>query len=278
MDRYGKNASTSDLQRWAVDRKVRDFLAEPPPDWLRRILKWSHIDLTKLGADWERICELIQRRHCIVHNGGRVDEQYLDRVPENLRRGAYLGQQLVSNAEYLEAIYVDLITFAAGVSLRWVIHFFDTSPALYIDLLQRIVQLEEMGRWANASALCEIALSGPAPTTEDDHDTIEMLRVNWWFCQQEMGLERPEARKDIREWTPTDVPLQLARAILLRDMEEVAEIVRRIESGPSPFLLKRELERAPLIQRAMQNSPEIARLLARSRSPSPKRSKRKSRR
>jgi DNA-directed RNA polymerase subunit M/transcription elongation factor TFIIS len=54
----------------------------------------ADLDLVKLAGSerWERLKSAFARRHVLTHNGGIVDQKFLDRVPDS---GLRLGQRLV---------------------------------------------------------------------------------------------------------------------------------------------------------------------------------------
>jgi hypothetical protein len=87
-----------------IDNKVDDFLRGSLMDWVDFFNK-RKIDVTKFAPSWESFAECFQRRHVIVHNGGRVSRQYLQHVDPNWieehKDEARLGQVLRLSNEYL---------------------------------------------------------------------------------------------------------------------------------------------------------------------------------
>lgn len=91
-----------------VDNKIDAFLRDSLLDWVK-FFQHRKIDLTKLAPSWDDFAEYFQRRNVIVHNGGRVSRQYLQRVSpdwkEQHKDEAQLGELLLVRSEYLSQAF-----------------------------------------------------------------------------------------------------------------------------------------------------------------------------
>jgi hypothetical protein len=87
-----------------IETKIDGFLRGSLADWTKFFQRMK-IDVTGFAAPWEGFAERFQRRHVIIHNGGRVSRQYLKRVDPNWteqhKEEAQLGKMLQVNDEYL---------------------------------------------------------------------------------------------------------------------------------------------------------------------------------
>jgi hypothetical protein len=87
-----------------IDNKIDAFLRGSLADWAK-FFQLKKIDMSKFAPSWEGFTECFQRRHVIVHNGSRVNRQYLDRVdPEWIelhKEETQLGKVLPVSSEYL---------------------------------------------------------------------------------------------------------------------------------------------------------------------------------
>ena len=73
------------------------------------------LDLVVLtGAErWERVKRAFARRHVLTHNGGVVDQRFLNRVPDS---GLKLGQRLVVRRDDAVQALDDLAAVVQAVS------------------------------------------------------------------------------------------------------------------------------------------------------------------
>jgi hypothetical protein len=259
VEKYSANAETEDLQRWAIDKKVSSMIADSPTEWQIRIKRWTGIDLADLGADWAMIHEAIQRRHVVVHNAGRVDFDYLGRVDPAFLSGVYVGKLLRCDRQYMDSVIDELEQFARLLAISWGPRLLKTSPLSVVpDLVEAVMDLERRRQWARGEQLCLLALENG----EKDGAHGGIIRINLWYCQQEMGGSAGSLTHEIRDWSPTDDRERLGKAILLRDKKEILDLLRdELETGPNRMLARLMLRGLPMIQRAMSDFPEIRSLL-----------------
>jgi hypothetical protein len=258
--KYQQNISSSDILRWQVDQQVADFMKQSPNEWRKQVERWAKIDLADLGADWDMLNEMIQRRHAIVHNGGRADMEYLDRVAPRLKHGLYLGSSLSCNFAYVEPMLVELETWATCLALRWSKKFFKGVGFTDVYLMERVARLEDNGRWTQGLAILDSYLMQPLPI----HGyLVGLARVNRWYCLQELGRENDSMQREIRTWQPgesagpADVDyVEIGRWALLRDYDRLSAAAHKYYSASYNRIEKRALRDMPLIKRAMWNNPK----------------------
>ena len=104
ITRYRANISSSDLRRWQIDQKITNLLKGSPGEWQSSLEKRIGIDIAAVGGDWSVITEMVQRRHTIVHNNGRADDEYMTKVDPRLRFGLEPGSLLMCNVSYMMPI------------------------------------------------------------------------------------------------------------------------------------------------------------------------------
>jgi hypothetical protein len=73
-------ASIDDAMDFVVSRRVDDLLRGDVDDWHEFFVKRLKVDLRQLVPDWAQWGELFQRRHVILHAGGRATRRYLEKV------------------------------------------------------------------------------------------------------------------------------------------------------------------------------------------------------
>jgi hypothetical protein len=261
IKRYQANISSSDIQRWQIDQKVATLIKGSPDDWSKTLRQWTKIDITSVGTDWEMVSEMIQRRHAIIHTGGRVDDEYITRVSERLRVGLIPGSILECSPAYMTPVLVELETWAMCLALRWAKHFFKRNAYYYPLLIGRVVELERSGRWSQALAVLNAFLLEPLPT---DAERVSLARINRWFCLQQIGRDSESLQREVREWTPEGLEdandifrIALGRTAVLRDYSSLIQILRRGHDSEEISFQKKEFREMPLVQRAMQESSTV---------------------
>jgi hypothetical protein len=255
--RYSANISSSDLLRWQIDQKVASFLQGSPEEWRDTLNKKTKIDIASVGADWDAITEVIQRRHAVVHNNGRIDDEYLSKVPERLRSGLEEGSTLVCSTRYMTSALVEIETWAICLSLFWTKHFFKDIANYHPYIISRVVDLESLGRWTQGLAVLDALLKDPLSPDAGD---VSLARINRWFCLQEVGRDSEALEREINAFSPQGLDLESAfrfevgRAALLRDYSELAKLFRAGMGNETLGFQKKYYREMPLIKRSMKES------------------------
>lgn len=247
-----------DLRRWQIERKVADLFKGTPDDWRKALLNWPRVDLAQQGGSWKVIVEAIQRRHVIVHNGGRADQKYLNVVGPGT--DLVEGQPLTCTAEYLLPVFLEFEALALALSVRLARKYQVKSEfGVYPEMLHRVVDtFEAGGHWAHAVAVLEAALEQPLAD-----ELKEVYQINLWFCLQELGRQDDTMLGSIYAWRPSNVDARMARAALLRDEPYALLTIREVNASSKPALLKRHLRQAPLLRRFMKESVKVQKALSR---------------
>ena len=159
--------------------------------------------MANLGPDWDILIEMISKGgHALIHNGGRVDLNYLNKVAERYRPKTYLGSLLLCDWNYMEPVIIELEAWAICLALRWNKHFFKKDTGGSDFILNRIIRLEDLGRWTQALSILDAALVQPRPS---DKGTLIVTELNRWFCLQELGRDNDIIRREVLAWKLTDL-------------------------------------------------------------------------
>ncbi len=258
LDKY---ADKSDLRRWQIDRKVADFFKGTPEDWRKGLTKWPKVDLAQQAGSWDVIVEAIQRRHVLVHNGGRADHKYIEVAGRGTDK--FEGQLLVCDPDYLRSVFSNFEALALSLSVRWINAFKVASPAaggFYPPMLDRVVDgFERAGQWSMALAVLDAIMEQPL----EDMTRKETVQINIWYCLQELGRQDDAMLGSIYAWQPSDVESRMARAALLRDEPYALSVLKEVNAEARPAFVKRHLREAPLIRRFMKENVRVNKGLSR---------------
>ncbi len=254
ITKYGELA---DLQRWQLDKKATDTLSGTPEDWRKAVQRWLKLDLADQGASWDAIIEAIQRRHAIVHNGGRADEKYVKIVGPG--SATVEGQVLACDAEYLRSVFLEFEALALSLSVCWVTKLRQSDGELYPPMVRRVVaHFEAVGQWTKALDIMNACLE--QSLTDDER---EVYQINKWFCLQELGQQDEAMLGSIYGFKPNSTQKKIARAALLRDEPAALLAIREVNAQVKPALAKRQMREDPLFQRFMKENPRIKKALSR---------------
>jgi len=97
--------SIDDAIDYLIEQRVDDLLRGSAEDWRKFFESRMKLDPAEISPDWERFVECVQRRHLIVHSGGRISRRYLKNVPSHLVQ-EYFGEPRLGDTAYLDEIYV----------------------------------------------------------------------------------------------------------------------------------------------------------------------------
>lgn len=97
-----QSLSAQDALNYAIDQKLEGLLRQDLKTWQAEVKKQFKVDLTAFDGDWSSILEIYEWRNIFVHNGGRVNQYYLRKVPLEAQRGAQNGFYLLTDLPYLQ--------------------------------------------------------------------------------------------------------------------------------------------------------------------------------
>lgn len=90
---------------YIISDRVDELLRGSADEWNKFFQTRLKVDMAKLSPDWDRFNECIQRRHIIVHAGGRISRRYLKNVKSEICREYFgectIGQIVKMNDDYI---------------------------------------------------------------------------------------------------------------------------------------------------------------------------------
>ncbi len=228
----------------AISRRVEDLMRSGFDAWDKWFEGLLQEGFDELAADRAVLNEAVQRRHIVVHNGGRVSRQYLAKVPGV---DAVVGEELRIDRAYLEAAIDAITIFGLRLILtswsKWAPED-DEASGHALDLVYE--QLVD-NRNEVASCVAETALQFPA----DEKQRLS-LRVNHWQARKRIeGLEA--IRDEVEAWDTSALsPLyRAAKPLLLDDFDTafatIPELIAQEDVNPA------ELREWPLFKEAREH-------------------------
>lgn len=217
--------SVRDAEALSIARQVDSTMQGGFRDW-RKWFEQRNIPFAKLMLDERRTMEVVQRRHAIVHNGGRASTLYLQRLKEAGVGTDVLpqnGQVLETDDVYMRSAYEALLAFGCGLTVgTWDTMVNDGGMDIAGQLLMTVEMLAQDNLWGVVDKLAEV---GTRLTSSSDAVKLN-LRCYGWLARKEL-LGIGEIREEVEEWdvSALGADFRLQRAILLDDDSEVQKLV-----------------------------------------------------
>jgi len=245
-------ASREDILLLMADRRADAFVNQDQEQWKAQLTRHLHIDIDHLTSDWSAILEAFLRRNAIIHNGGRVDNEYLARLPRDCPQPD-AGTQLETDAAYLNAALDRFSWLGTALSIAWLAHFTPENSNIANMADGFVVRALEERRWRDAYFLATLALSNCPP----DHAHHE-LKVNRWMARRELGDGWEQLRGEIEVWEPPEPKprFRAAKALLLGD--EATSLAALKEYARSADVSGKELATWPLVVEMAKHSKAIS--------------------
>lgn len=231
--------SLEDVQDAAIAHRIYKLLQAPLDEWTDWLDQGSGlgIKLKNLAINYDELGEVIQRRHVIVHNGGAVSAQYLDRVKFNGEAPA-IGSYLFVDEAYLKIAldHLDSAGNLVGVGV-WSKERPDAEPQAVSALSNRMEQLLFEGRWLPLRQICSV---GKKIASLDVQRQI--FKVNEWLSIKRLAGLDPIEEEIRSEWDTSALgpQFQLVQLALLDEDDGFFQLAPGIldEGGIQPEQLK----------------------------------------
>ncbi|WP_144316961.1 hypothetical protein [Streptomyces sp. sk226] len=214
----------SDAIDIAIGRRVDELMFGSFTDWKKFFSGKMNLDFEDYAINWDSLQEIFQRRHVIVHNGGRVSLRYLRNVAPQYAADVKVGDALRIDQKYVEQAADELLAFgfllsmAMGIKLakQELLHFNSRLHTFtYRNLVRKRYRVVE--KCANFGEKISAGM--------DDDLTY---RVNKWIAKKGLGDETVDP--EIRDWDTValDSRYKLAKHCLLGQEAEAMEILESL--------------------------------------------------
>lgn len=175
--------SIDELRDHVVDRMIEDVLRGSLSEWVDHFVRKFKVAPISLAGSFAAQ-EIVQRRHCIVHNAGQVSVAYIDRLSQfDLK--VEVGDDLEVSSEYLQEAADTLYLIA--FSLSWALGFKLISEPDAIDGLETTFANRSyfLLRDRRYELVCRIGKE--APLSKIDESSRFVIQVNYWLAHKLAG-------------------------------------------------------------------------------------------
>lgn len=206
----------------AIDSAIEEVLRGSLQDWMDFFANRIKIPPIEVVKTFEAQ-EIVQRRHCIVHNSGKASEAYirqLDKYPHEVK----LDDALAVDSTYLQSAADELLKIV--YSLIWALGFqickSSTSKRIVENALSnQVYYLLQHKRYDVAITICE-----KAPIDRLPDRSALMMRFNLWLAHKLRGTF-DEVRQFVIDFdvSAKSREFKLAKHALLDEHEEASDLV-----------------------------------------------------
>ncbi|WP_244333907.1 hypothetical protein [Streptomyces seoulensis] len=107
----------------AITRRIDDLMFKSFSEWRKFFSDRTNIKFEECAIDWERLKEVFQRRHILVHNGGIVSKRYISNVNSSLAGSLKAGDEVSCDEEYAHRAVAEVMAFGFLLSSSLLLKF-----------------------------------------------------------------------------------------------------------------------------------------------------------
>lgn len=221
--------SLDDAVEMAIGRRVDDLMFGSFGEWRRFFQDKLNLKFEGYASDWEFLQEVFQRRHVIVHNGGRASRRYLKNVAKRFTVGVELDDSLKVDQDYVRRASAELLSFGYLLSIAMCLKFakeegqreFTVSELhgfTYRNLLK--------GHYGVVKKCAEYG-----EQTSSALDDQILFRINQWIARQRLGDESVRSEVEIWDTRPLKSRYALAKHCLMGEEAQAIKVLSELHGA-----------------------------------------------
>lgn len=212
-----------------IEDAVVETMRGSAEDWMTA-LKADHGLDVGTHASSDAFVEMFQRRHVLVHNGGRASRLYLQKVPKST---CAPGERLGVDEAYFATAADRLAVVALTLTVRALLQL-SNRDNLEVERLTAdwIYELLLRRRYV---AVDEYAASIPVDRMQNA-SAVQVIKVNWWLALKRLGRFE-ECREAVETWQVGHLgrTFHLAKLALLDEIKNASQLcVDLLSTGELP--------------------------------------------
>lgn len=214
----------SEVREFVVSREVDRVMFGGLESWSRWLEEHAELTLESVAPDYGQLFEAFQRRHAVVHNGGRVSRIYRAKLQAREMAPPPLATELAVDTDYLQRVLTELkfvgLTLSAHAWAKWLpgdVGLLEVEFKRYID------ESVENKDWITTQRLADTGLELVKKEVGRCH-----LRLGKALATKRLeGLDA--AKEELNGWdtSAVDRKFQLAIAALEEDFDSLFQTLTR---------------------------------------------------
>jgi hypothetical protein len=220
-------ASIEDAVHMAITRRVDELMFGSFADWRKFFIDKMNLKFEDYAIDWEALQEVFQRRHVIVHNGGRASRRYLRNVASRFSKGIHEGDFLEVDQEYVSRASNELLTFGFLLTTAVGTKLAKGEKEYFLGRLHQFTY-RNLVKGRNTLVNKCAAYGEAAAQSMDDQLTF---RVNRWIARQRLSdnsVTGEVENWDVRALSPR---YELAKRCLLGEKDAAMRVLQSLHAA-----------------------------------------------
>jgi hypothetical protein len=213
--------SIDEAVKAAVEIRVDQLMRKNLDEWSDWFDRWLKLRFSDLAIDWQKLVEVVERRHTLVHTGGRATKRYVQRVgPKDIKP----GDRLPLTAEYLVRsidAFAVFGTLLATVTWQRLLEDDDRAPT---RVAAAVYDFMRAGRWEAVEAICD-----RASNLQMKRDMQLVFQFNGWLAKKRLGrwieVEREVRACDVSGLSPR---YEFVWLVLVEDFDKALERLPKV--------------------------------------------------
>jgi hypothetical protein len=226
--------SLEDAVELAIGRRVDDLMFGSFGEWRKFFQDKMNLKFEDYAIDWEFLQEIFQRRHVIVHNGGRASRRYLRNVAERFTADVSLDDQLKVDREYVRRATAELLSFGYLLSIAVRLKFSKSQDHKNFTEVELHKFTYNNLLKGNYEVVSKCAMYGEGISNAMDAQIL--FRVNRWIARQRLGDESVAIEAEGWDTRPLKSKYALARHCLVGNRAEAMQLLTELyDAGDVSF-------------------------------------------
>ncbi|HET7509266.1 MAG TPA: hypothetical protein VFJ65_03360 [Solirubrobacterales bacterium] len=216
----------SEVREFVISREVDRVMFKGLEGWSEWLVEHAGLKLEDLTPNYNLLFEAFQRRHAIVHNGGRASRIYRARLEARNIDPPELDKSLAVETEYLREVLLELTYVGLATGARtWAKWQPSDSALLEIEFRRYVDEYVEAGVWVTARRLANTGLE----LTKKEAERCHLKLAKALATKKIDGLGA--AKEELGEWdaSAVDRKFQLAIAAVEEDFDRVFQILEKTD-------------------------------------------------
>ncbi|MGA4947377.1 hypothetical protein [Streptomyces lydicamycinicus] len=227
-------SSLDDAVELAIARRVDDLMFGSFGEWRKFFQDKMNLKFEDYAIDWELLQEVFQRRHVIVHNGGRASRRYLRSVAERFTADVKVDDNLKVDQDYVRRAATELLNFGYLLSIATCLKFSKSQD--HKDFTEGYLHKFTYRNLLKGHYEVVSKCAGYGEDISNSMDGQIVFRINHWIARQRLGDE--SVGEEVKDWDtrPLKSRYTLARHCLMGDIAEAVKLLTELyDAGEVSF-------------------------------------------
>ncbi|WP_199513894.1 hypothetical protein [Nucisporomicrobium flavum] len=257
FDVIEKYKTTGELRRWAIDRRIEDFIRGGYAEWHDITLQWAGFDIETIPGSWTVLRESLARVRLLSRGtSARADPDYVNEIAGLDLPPVQLWEKVTTSPRYLEDLLDSVELLSTGMAIKWGSHFFGKRNTDVSYFTSQGVDLESKEKWSEALSIFDLLT---ATLVHEGHSSFNIAMINIWLCRQQLHTDDATMQHAMSQFVPSDALERIGISALNRDWPRLLEALDEAITSQGDQASEQAvwLMQMPLIRRSIREHPPV---------------------